>query len=71
MSDSVGGDTGHVTGQLEPPGGQHSNYSSLNSIDSNDNEILNHNYPRQGPSPEPNILQVYAAYDTGEIHIWC
>ena len=42
-----------------------------NDIDSNDNEILNHNYPRQGPSPEPNILQVYAAYDTGEIHIWC
>merc|ERR1712150_273163 len=43
----------------------HSNYSSLNSIDSNDNEIMSQLYPRQAHSPEPNILQVFAAYDTG------
>ena len=49
-----------------PSAEQHSNYSSLNSIDSNDNEILSQLYPRQTHSPEPNILQVFAAYDTGK-----
>ena len=62
MSDS-GGVPG--PGQPETAGGHRSNYSSMNSIDSNDNEIMNQFYPRQGTSPEPNILQVYAAYDTG------
>ena len=59
-------------GHLEHPGhghgtaaGQHSNYSSLNSIDSNDNEILNQIYPGHELPLQPNILQVYAAYDTG------
>ena len=61
MSDSVGAGS-----HPDPSGGQHSNYSSLNSIDSNDNEIMNHIYPRQGSSPEPNILQVFAAYETGK-----
>ena len=46
----------------------HSNYSSLNSIDSNDNEIMSQLYPRQTHSPEPNILQVFAAYDTGNVY---
>ena len=64
MSDSHG-DRLPGSGPPETPGGHHSNYSSLNSIDSNDNEIMNHIYPRQGSSPEPNILQVFAAYDTG------
>ena len=65
MSDS-GGLAG--PGQPETSGGNRSNYSSMNSIDSNDNEIMNQFYPRQGTSPEPNILQVYAAYDTGDCY---
>ena len=58
MSDGGGGQ-----GPPEPS----SNYSSLNSIDSNDNEIMSQLYPRQTHSPEPNILQVFAAYDTGKL----
>merc|ERR1712142_1214401 len=62
---------------LPPPPDPPSSYSSLNysvstnSIDSNDNEVVG--VPRQSEvicpqpssSPEPNILQVFAAYDTG------
>jgi len=60
-----------------PPPDPPSTYSSLNysvstnSIDSNDNEVVG--IPKQSEvicpqpssSPEPNILQVFAAYDTG------
>jgi len=64
---------------LPPPpdqGGPSSNYSSLNysvstnSIDSNDNDLVGPRQldiicPQPSSSPEPNILQVFAAYDTG------
>jgi len=66
---------------LPPPppdqGGPPSTYSSLNysvstnSIDSNDNEVVGVSRhsdmicPQPSSSPEPNILQVFAAYDTG------
>ena len=41
------------------------NYSSLNSIDSYDNEILSQLYPRQAHSPGSNILQVFTAHKSG------
>ena len=60
------------------PPDQSSSYSSLtNSVDSNDNELQYDNLLHDAPpsssssryltssSPEPNVLQVYAAYDTG------
>ena len=64
----------------QPTTDQPSSYSSLNysvssanSIDSNDNEYEGKTSHRPSDlitnqsagSPEPNILQVYAAYDTG------
>ena len=61
--------------QMGPPSTYSSlNYSvSTNSIDSNDNEVVAPRpsdviCPQPSSSPEPNILQVFAAYDTGMVH---